>query len=73
MYDRDLARRRFPETLEDGSSTWTWVAGGICLAFVLALLFTMSSGDRTQLASNAPPAIDGMEAAPITQPGLPSP
>jgi hypothetical protein len=53
--------------LQDGSSTWTWIAGGLCLAFVLAILFTMSSGDKTQVAF-APPAYDRMIMPPITQP-----
>ncbi len=68
MYDRDLVRRRFPETLQDGSSTWAWIAGGISLAFVLALLFVMSTGESTQMASYSPPAIDRMVVPPITQP-----
>ena len=67
MDDRDLAPKELPDKLGDGSSTWAWIAGGLCLAFVLAILFTMSSGDRTQVAF-APPAYDRMIMPPITQP-----
>jgi hypothetical protein len=63
----DLMHKRLSEKLQDGSSTWTWIAGGLCLAFVLAILFTMSSGDKTQVAF-APPAYDRMIVPPITQP-----
>lgn len=63
----DLMHKRLPEKLQDGSSTWTWIAGGLCLAFVLAILFTMSGGDKTQVAF-APPAYDRMIVPPITQP-----
>jgi hypothetical protein len=68
MSDRNLGRRRLPETLEDGSSTWAWIAGGVSLAFVLALVFVLSTGDRVQMASHSPPAIDPMVTPPITQP-----
>ncbi len=67
MDDRDLVPKGLPDKLDDGSSTWAWIAGGLCLAFVLAILFTMSSGDKTQVAF-APPAYDRMIMPPITQP-----
>jgi hypothetical protein len=72
MDDRNPVRRRLPETLEDGSSTWSWIVGTLCLAFVLVLLLTVSSGERVQVASHAPPAIDQMVTPPITQPAVPS-
>ena len=67
MDDRDLVPKGLPDKLEDGSSTWTWIAGGLCLVFVLALLFAMTGGDRTQVAF-ATPAYDRMIVPPITQP-----
>jgi hypothetical protein len=63
----DLMHKRLPDKLQDGSSPWTWIAGGLCLAFVLALLFATTGGDKAQLAS-APPAYDRMIVPPITQP-----
>ena len=50
MDHQDLAPTGLPGKLEDGSSTWTWIAGGLCFVFVLALLFAMSGGDQTQMA-----------------------
>jgi hypothetical protein len=72
MDDRNLVPRTRPDTLVDGSSTWSWIVATLCLAFVFVLLFTMSSGERIQVASHAPPAIDGMVMPPITQPTSPS-
>ena len=63
----DLMYKRLPDKLQDGSSPWIWIAGGLCLAFMLAILFTMRTGDKTQVVF-APPAYDRMIVPPITQP-----
>jgi hypothetical protein len=67
MDHQDLAPKGLPGKLEDGSPTWTWIGGGLCFVFVLALLFAMSGGNKTQMAF-APLAYDQMITPPITQP-----